>query len=44
MRQKLLNEARSTDANYNISNGNSILIVAVRIGVLVIPEGKGFFF
>ena len=29
MRQKVLNEARSTDADFNISNGNPILIVAV---------------
>ncbi len=44
MRQKLLNEARSTGADYNSSNGNPILIVAVVIGVLVILGGKGFFF
>lgn len=44
MRQKLLNEARSTGADYNTSNGNPILIVAVVIGVLVILGGKGFFF
>ena len=44
MRQKLLNEARSTGADYNSSNGNPILIVAVVIGVLVVLGGKGFFF
>ncbi|KAM3568271.1 hypothetical protein VYU27_009603 [Nannochloropsis oceanica] len=44
MRQKLLNEARATGADYNSSNGNPILIVAAVIGVLVILGGKGFFF
>jgi len=44
MRQKLLNEARGQGADYNTSNGNPILLIAVVIGVLVVLGGKGFFY